>query len=148
MHYFFLFDAKWGSITWLSTFRNLHIIIISIQQICHLVNARRKVNTPIFRIWISWAPESQIIDNKSDSHFSNQNLLHPVGTYSNVEVMPGRSHISLRVFRALGQFREMSKSPQIIGMNKQKYAPKPSSLYFTSKLVFFKLKYNVRVAFC
>ena len=38
------------------------------------------------------------------------------------------------VFTALGQFREMVKSPQIMGMNKQK------SLYshFTFKLVSFK----------
>ena len=32
----------------------------------------------------------------------------------------GRSHTSLRVFKALGQFREIVKSPQIMGMNKQK----------------------------
>ena len=52
-------------------------------------------------------------------------------------VISGRSHTSLRVFRALGQFREMAKSPQIMGMNKQN-APKSSYPYFTSKLVSFK----------
>ena len=36
------------------------------------------------------------------------------------EVISGRGHNSLKVYRALGQFREMVKSLQIVGMNKQK----------------------------
>ena len=32
----------------------------------------------------------------------------------------GRSYTSLRVFKALGQFREIERSPQIMGMTKQK----------------------------
>ena len=90
----FLFNAKWRSIAWLSMIWNLHIFI-SIQQICHLVNAKRKVNIPVF--------------TSRNSH-----------SHSVPEVISGRIHTSLRVFRALGQFREMLKSPQIMGMNKQK----------------------------
>ena len=36
------------------------------------------------------------------------------------EVISGRSHAFLKVYKALGQFREMVKSLQIVGMNKQK----------------------------
>ena len=75
-------------------FWNLHIFI-GVQQICHPVNAKRKVNIPIFTIWNSHGP-------------------------SVPEVISGRSHTSLRVFKVLGQFREMVKSPQIMSMNKQK----------------------------
>ena len=74
---------------------NSSYIFIGVQQICHLVNAKRKVNIPIFTIWNSYGP-------------------------SVPDVISGRSHTSLRVFRALEQFREMVKSPQIMGMNKQK----------------------------
>ena len=79
------------------------------QQISHLVRAKRKVNIPMFMIW--------------NSH-----------SRSGPEVISVRSHTSLRVFTALGQFREMVESPQIMGMNKQK------SLYshYTSKLISFK----------
>ena len=79
------------------------------QQICHLVKPKRKVNIPMFIIW--------------NSHGR-----------SGPEVISVRNHTSLRIFTALGQFREMVKSPQIMGMNKQK------SLYshYTSKLISFK----------
>ena len=90
----FLFNAKWKSIAWLSIFWNLHIFI-SVQQICHLVNAKRKVNIPIFTIWNSHGP-------------------------SVPEVISGRSHTSLSVFRVLRQFRDMVKRSQIMGMNKRK----------------------------
>ena len=80
-----------------------------LQQISHIVKAKRKVNIPMFIIW--------------NSHGR-----------SGPEVISARNHTSLRVFTALGQFREMVKSPQIMGMNKQK------SLYshYTSKLISFK----------
>ena len=53
---------------------------------------------------------------------------------SDPEIISVRRHTSLRVFTALGQFREMVKSPQTMGLNKQK------SLYsyYTFKLVSFK----------
>ena len=53
---------------------------------------------------------------------------------SGPEVISVRTHTSLRVFTALGQFREMVKSPEIMDMNKEK------SLHscYTSKLVSFK----------
>ena len=103
-----MLNAKWRSIAWLSIFWNFHIFI-SFQQICHLVKAKRKVNIPIFTIW--------------DSH-----------DCSDPDVISVRSHTFLRVFTALGQFREMVKSPQIMGMNKQK------SLYsyYSSRLVSFE----------
>ena len=75
-------------------FGNLHIFI-GVQQICHLVNVKKKVNIPIFTIWSSHDP-------------------------SVPEVILGRSNTSLMVFRALGQFMEMVKSSQVMGMNKQK----------------------------
>ena len=89
----FLFNTKWRSIAWLSMFWNLHIFI-GAQQICDLVNAKRKFNIPIFTIWNSHGP-------------------------SVPEVISGRSCTSLMVFRALGQFREMVTRPKIMGMNKQ-----------------------------
>ena len=89
-----MFIAKWRSIAWLSMFWNLHIFI-GVQQICHLVNARRKDNIPIFTIW--------------NSH-----------GHSAPEVISGRSHTSLMVFMALPQFREMVKTSQIMDMSKQK----------------------------
>ena len=46
--------------------------------------------------------------------------MHPIRSYSSLEVIPGRSHTSLRVLRVSVQFREMGKIPQIIGMNRQK----------------------------
>ena len=104
----FFLNAKRRSIAWLSIFLNLHIFI-SVQQICHLVNAKRKVNIPIFLIW--------------NSHGR-----------SGLEVISVTSHTSFRVFTALGQFREMVKSPQIMGMNKEKSL----YLYYASKLVSFK----------
>ena len=61
---------------------------------CHLVYARRKVNIPLFTIWNSRG-------------------------FSVPEVILGRIHTSLRVFTTLRQFKEMDKSPQIMGMNKQ-----------------------------
>ena len=84
-------------------------IFVRVKYICHLVKANRKANISIFIIW-----------NSHDR--------------SGPEVILVRIHTSLRVFTALGQFREMVKSPQIMDMNKQK------SLYpyFTSKLVSFK----------
>ena len=75
-------------------FWNLRICI-GVQQICHLVNTKRKANISIFTIWNSHGPSVS-------------------------EVISGRIHTSLRVFKALGQFREMVKSPEIMGMNKQK----------------------------
>ena len=36
-------------------FRNLHIFI-DVQQICHLENAKRKINIPIFTIWNCHGP--------------------------------------------------------------------------------------------
>ena len=84
---------------------NLHIFI-GVQQICRLVNAKRKVNIPVFTIW--------------NSHGR-----------SVPEVISGRSHTSLRVFRALGQFREIVKSPQIMGMNKQKVPKIFISIFYT-----------------
>ena len=69
--------------------------IFIFQQICYLVNAKRKVNILIFTIW-----------NSRGS--------------SVPEVISGRIYISLRAFRALGQFREMVKSSQIMSMNKRK----------------------------
>ena len=75
-------------------FWNLHIFI-GVQQICHLAIAKRKVNIPIFTIWISHGP-------------------------SVPEVISGRSHTSLSVFRVLRQFRDMVKRSQIMGMNKRK----------------------------
>ena len=76
----FSLNANWRSIAWLSIFWNLHIFI-GVQQICHLVKAKRKVKIPIFIIW--------------NSHGR-----------SGPEVISVRSHTSLRVFTALGQFRE------------------------------------------
>ena len=35
------------------------------------------------------------------------------------EVIWKKSHTSLRVFRVVGKFREMGKSPQIMGMNEK-----------------------------
>ena len=35
------------------------------------------------------------------------------------EVIWKKSHTSLRVFRVVGKFREMGKSPQIMGMNQE-----------------------------
>ena len=35
------------------------------------------------------------------------------------EVIWKKSHTSLRIFRVVGKFREMGKSPQIMGMNQQ-----------------------------
>ena len=60
-----------------------------------IVNERRKVNIPIFTIWNSHGPSAP-------------------------EVISGRNHTSLRVFRELGQFREIGNSLQIMGMNRQK----------------------------
>ena len=80
---------------------------------------KRKVNILIFIIW--------------NSH-----------GHSDPEVISVRSHTSLRVFTALGQFREMVKSPQIMGMNKQK----SSYSYFTYNLVSFKLKDHARLESC
>ena len=107
----FLLNAKWRSIARLSIFWNLHIFI-GVQQICHLVKAKRKANIPIFIIW--------------NSHGR-----------SGPEVISVRSHASLMVFTALGQFKEMVKSSQIMGMNKQ------ISLYsyYTFKLVSFKPRF-------
>ena len=61
---------------------------------CHLVYARRKVNILIFTIWYSRGPSAP-------------------------EIILERSHTTLRVFKTARQFREMDKSPQIMGMNKQ-----------------------------
>lgn len=52
----------------------------------------------------------------SQQNLITQNLLHPIRSYSSQEVIPGRSHTSLREFRALRQFNETGKSPQIMGM--------------------------------
>ena len=79
------------------------------QKICFVVKAKRKVNIPIFATW--------------HSHYR-----------SGPEFNSARSHTFLRVFTALGQFTEMVKSSQIMGMNKQKYLYS----YFRSKLVSFK----------
>ena len=35
---------------------NSSYIFISVQQICYLVNAKRKANIPIFTIWNSYGP--------------------------------------------------------------------------------------------
>ena len=88
----FLFDAKWRSTTWLSTFGNLDIFI-SIQQIYHLVNARRKVNIPIFTIWISCSPNVSNHwqgYNKSNSHFLTPTLLHPIRSFQEGVIIPWR----------------------------------------------------------
>ena len=74
------------------------------------VKAKRKVDIPIFII--------------SNSH-----------GHSGPEVISVRSHTSLRIFTALGQFVEMFNSPQIMGMNKQSLYS-----YFISKLVSFKAR--------
>ena len=104
----FLLNANWRRIAWLSIFWNLHIFI-GVQQICDLLKAKRKVKILIFIIW--------------NSHGR-----------SGPEVISVGSHTSLRVFTALGQFRQMVMSPQIMRMNKQ------ISLYsyYASKLVSFK----------
>ena len=75
-------------------FRILHIFT-GVEQICHLLNAKRRVNIPIFTIRNSFG-------------------------LSIPDIISRRSYTSLRVFAALGQFREMVKSPQIMDMNKQK----------------------------
>ena len=115
----FLYNTKWRSIAWLSMFWSLHIFI-SVQQICHLVNGKRKFNSTIFTIW--------------NSHC----LTVP-------EAISRRSHTSLSIFRVLGQFREMVKSSQIMGMNKVLQNTYP---YFTTKLVSFKLKDHVKFESC
>ena len=64
------------------------------------------------------------------------------------DVISGRSHTSLKLFRALGQFKKMAKSPQIMGINKQKVLQNLHNPYFTSKLVSFKLIDQVRLESC
>ena len=74
---------------------------------------------PIFTIWNSYGPSER-------------------------EVILVRIHTSLRLFTALGFFRKMAPSPQIMGLDKQKSL----CSCFTSKLVSFKLKDHARLESC
>ena len=111
----FSFNAKWKSIAWLSMFWNLHIFI-SVQQICHLVNAKRKVNIPIFTIWNSHGPSVNTPNHGqgytksklqfSTPHFSSNEVL--LKWLNNQEL----SYTCFRVFGTLAQFGE-TRSNQI-----------------------------------